>query len=65
MKRTRQRVNSTSVGDIEDTFPDLRWQPPDWFTTFENILLMRTKANAPVDSMGCHALADKDADSKV
>ncbi|KAL5967247.1 Endonuclease III-like protein 1, partial [Taenia solium] len=65
MRRTRQRVNPTSDGDIEDVFPELRWQPPDWFTTFENILVMRKKANAPVDSMGCHALADKDADSKT
>ncbi|KAL5109534.1 Endonuclease III-like protein 1 [Taenia crassiceps] len=65
MKRTRQRVNPSSVGDIEDGVPELHWQPPDWFTTFENILLMRKKANAPVDSMGCHTLADKNTDSKT
>ncbi|VDM17842.1 unnamed protein product [Hydatigera taeniaeformis] len=65
MKRSRRRGNPSSSEDIEDVVPDLHWQPSDWFTVFENILLMREKANAPVDSMGCHALADKNADPKT
>ncbi|KAH9284580.1 Endonuclease III-like protein 1 [Echinococcus granulosus] len=65
MKRTRRRVNPTPTVDIEDLVSELCWQPPDWFSTFENILLMRKKADAPVDSMGCHTLADKNVDPKT
>ena len=65
MKRTKKKVQPSSNNDIEDVVPELSWQPPDWFTTLENIQLMRVKNDAPVDTMGCHALADKNTDPKV
>lgn len=38
---------------------------PLWKKHLENIKQMRSSGDAPVDSMGCHMLADKLADPKV
>ncbi|VDK47406.1 unnamed protein product [Gongylonema pulchrum] len=38
---------------------------PAWKRHLENIRQMRSGRDAPVDSMGCHMLADKLADPKV
>lgn len=48
--------------DIEDL---AKWQPKNWPITLENIRRMRMHADAPVDTMGCHRLADENEDPKV
>lgn len=44
--------------------PDPRL-PTHWREHYDNIKTMREGRNAPVDTMGCEALADPDAEPKV
>jgi len=37
----------------------------NWWQQLENVRLMRSEKPAPVDTLGCHQCADKDADEKV
>ena len=41
------------------------WAPPKWFDVLSQIRTMRARHDAPVDSMGCHVIADTSADPKV
>ena len=41
------------------------WAPPKWFDVLTQIRTMRASHDAPVDSMGCHVIADTSADPKV
>lgn len=40
-------------------------EPKKWRTHYEAIRRMRQGIQAPVDSMGCHTLADSQADAKA
>lgn len=42
-----------------------KWEPKNWKLQLCNIEEMRKNRDAPVDSMGCEALADKTGDPKV
>lgn len=37
------------------------WEPPKWLEQLQNIRKMREKLDAPVDTMGCDVISDKDA----
>lgn len=37
----------------------------NWLQQLENVRLMRSEKPAPVDTLGCHQCADKNADEKV
>lgn len=50
-----------SVSMVEDIFP----LPKNILKHIQIIQEMRKSANAPVDTMGCHLLADPAADPKV
>lgn len=43
----------------------LKWEPQHWKTQLENIVEMRKDWSAPVDSMGCDVISDKDSEPKV
>ncbi|XP_033748177.1 endonuclease III-like protein 1 isoform X2 [Pecten maximus] len=43
----------------------IKWEPPNWKTQFENIIEMRKDRSAPVDSMGCDEISDKDSKPEV
>lgn len=54
-----KEVSATSVDrDVES--PNA-----NWCQQLENIRLMRSEKSAPVDTLGCHQCADKNADEKV
>lgn len=38
----------------------LKWQPENWLQVIENIGKMRSKEEAPVDTMGCHKCHDEE-----
>ncbi|XP_060065649.1 endonuclease III-like protein 1 isoform X1 [Ylistrum balloti] len=42
-----------------------KWEPPLWKTHLENIIEMRKDKSAPVDSMGCDEISDKDSKPEV
>uniref|UniRef100_A0A1I8P1L5 Endonuclease III homolog n=1 Tax=Stomoxys calcitrans TaxID=35570 RepID=A0A1I8P1L5_STOCA len=42
-----------------------KWEPQNWKHILDNIRIMRSKDNAPVDTMGCHKCADENADEKT
>lgn len=42
-----------------------KWEPQNWRLILENIRLMRSSVDAPVDTMGCHKCSDDEADEKV
>ncbi|KAF5398134.1 Base excision DNA repair protein HhH-GPD family [Paragonimus heterotremus] len=57
MSRTRSiKTKPTEVPDIEN-LPG--WQPKFWQKHLENIVEMRKSRDAPVDTMGCERLADR------
>ncbi|EGD83117.1 hypothetical protein PTSG_12076 [Salpingoeca rosetta] len=70
---TRTTTSTASVVDsvMEDVEAEedeeaekerLRRAPPNWETVYNNIKTMRSKRDAPVDTMGCEVLADPSAD---
>nr|XP_014090712.2 endonuclease III-like protein 1 [Bactrocera oleae] len=42
-----------------------KWEPQNWRLILENIRTMRSSAEAPVDTMGCHKCSDDEADEKT
>ncbi|XP_034472741.1 endonuclease III-like protein 1 isoform X1 [Drosophila innubila] len=54
-----KRISLTSV-KMEVESPNA-----NWWQQLENVRLMRAEKPAPVDSLGCHQCADKDADEKT
>ena len=43
----------------------VKWEPPLWQEQLANIFEMRKFRDAPVDSMGCDVIGDRDASPKV
>lgn len=43
----------------------LKWEPALWREQIQNIYEMRKERNAPVDTMGCDVISDKDASPEV
>lgn len=41
------------------------WEPPDWREVLENIRVMRSARDAPVDHMGIQKCMDDDAPPEV
>ncbi|XP_013143761.1 PREDICTED: endonuclease III-like protein 1 isoform X2 [Papilio polytes] len=41
------------------------WEPSNWRQFLDNLRMMRSKNDAPVDSMGCHMTMDENAPPKV
>ena len=41
------------------------WMPANWKLQWDNIFEMRKARNAPVDSMGCDVISDRDATPEV
>ncbi|CAH2037022.1 unnamed protein product, partial [Iphiclides podalirius] len=41
------------------------WEPPQWRMFLENLKMMRSNNDAPVDSMGCHMTMDENAPPQV
>ncbi|XP_045535724.1 endonuclease III-like protein 1, partial [Papilio machaon] len=41
------------------------WEPPNWRHFLDNLRMMRSNNDAPVDSMGCHMTMDENAPPKV
>ena len=57
--KERTKEENLSCKDVQ------KWEPIDWKMQLKNIEKMREKRDAPVDSMGCEAIADGKADVKV
>lgn len=53
------------VKEEPDAKAKKKWEPPLWREQLANIVEMRKFKDAPVDSMGCDELYDKDAEPKV
>jgi len=53
MPRTPLKVTTSKIG------------PEHWEEVYNNILLMRAKKDAPVDTMGCERAHDQKASPKV
>lgn len=51
------------VGILKDK--NCSWVPQNWEKILQNIRLMRSCVDAPVDTMGCQKCADENADEKV
>ena len=70
-KKRRKHVPVELEGDAEmasksqSNESDKTWEPAHWREQLEQIKVMRSERNAPVDSMGAEVLADKDASPKV
>lgn len=63
-------IHQSGAANQEDlllvsTSKQMKWMPPKWQQTLENIKAMREKYPAPVDTMGCHKCYDPYADEKV
>ena len=46
--------------DVESSEKKVKWEPENWRQVFELIRQMRQTQDAPVDTMGCDALANLD-----
>ncbi|KAK7112932.1 hypothetical protein V1264_012306 [Littorina saxatilis] len=53
------------VKEEPDAKAKKKWEPPLWREQLANIVEMRKFKDAPVDSMGCDELYDKDAEPKT
>ncbi|CAJ0915317.1 unnamed protein product [Ranitomeya imitator] len=51
--------------EAEDTDKKLRWEPKSWREELENIRLMRSARDAPVDQMGAEKCFDQNAEPQV
>uniref|UniRef100_A0A1B0BLX9 Endonuclease III homolog n=1 Tax=Glossina palpalis gambiensis TaxID=67801 RepID=A0A1B0BLX9_9MUSC len=64
-KGINELTGASSSKKIKKETDEVNWEPKDWREILENIRLMRSKDNAPVDTMGCHKCADENADEKT
>ncbi|KAJ8298357.1 hypothetical protein KUTeg_024888, partial [Tegillarca granosa] len=53
-------IDERKEDKIKDT-KKLKWEPALWREQIQNIYEMRKERNAPVDTMGCDVISDKDA----
>ncbi|VDP00745.1 unnamed protein product [Soboliphyme baturini] len=67
-KESSRKKKQHSDSDVEDLGARIEeakdnvasaWEPPLWRTQLKNIRQMRSKRDAPVDSVGCSELADR------
>ncbi|XP_068100442.1 endonuclease III-like protein 1 isoform X2 [Hyperolius riggenbachi] len=62
--RVRKRVQVVYEA-AEDTEKKVKWEPVNWQKHLENIRLMRSRRDAPVDQMGAEKCFDKNAPPEV
>lgn len=65
LKAINDITEASSSKKVKKDTDEAKWEPENWRKILENIRLMRSKDNAPVDIMGCHKCADENADEKV
>uniref|UniRef100_A0A1A9WHT9 HhH-GPD domain-containing protein n=1 Tax=Glossina brevipalpis TaxID=37001 RepID=A0A1A9WHT9_9MUSC len=67
IKITNEVTEATSSKKMKKEINEVvvNWEPKNWQEILDNIRLMRSKDNAPVDTMGCHKCADENADEKT
>ncbi|XP_077980509.1 endonuclease III-like protein 1 [Glandiceps talaboti] len=64
-KETQQSSEDTESKIMKKDETKPGWSPPHWQQQFTNIREMRKNLDAPVDTMGCERLADKEAVPQV
>ncbi|XP_022655482.1 endonuclease III-like protein 1 isoform X2 [Varroa jacobsoni] len=68
--QTSLRSTTSCAGDIEDLSDSqykakkAHWEPLRWMELIDGVRAMRSKKDAPVDTMGCHMCADPTASPK-
>lgn len=50
---------------VKDEEEDAAWEPPLWKQQYENVRVMRSKRDAPVDKYGCFMNAEKEVSPEV
>uniref|UniRef100_A0A1A9UNU7 Endonuclease III homolog n=1 Tax=Glossina austeni TaxID=7395 RepID=A0A1A9UNU7_GLOAU len=65
LKGINDLTEASSSKKMKKDTDEVKWEPKNWREVLENIRLMRSKDNAPVDTMGCHKCADENADEKT